>query len=285
MSYNKTGGSTKYIGVYHKNDDTWVAKLTKAGKLITFGPFETDREAAKKYDEEVLKIYPNRTKLNFPNKEAIEKNNTNRIMTLRKNFDKNLGKRKLSKTQQNKELYIRQTFPTAVRNLICSRQKWKCNFCVDTLSDIFIIDHMVPLFLGGSNANHNLQALCPSCDRYKTSYLDHKILKPLHAKNGKITAEEVGRLQNDHYHKKQCQDPDEINDDEVETIDDDAIVESDEKKIRQLPKRNKITKNAERDFQGTTTTDTETEKPVNVDNKANEVEIKVGKTLIRVSSI
>ena len=259
MSFNKKTNSSKlYLGVYHTNDDKWMARLTHKGKQMKFGPFSTDKEAAQKYDAEILKIFPQRSRLNFPNKIQTTKSDSSRLLAIRKKFDKTLGK-KLSKGQHKKENYIREQFPIATRNLICARQKWKCNFCVETLTDIFIIDHMVPLFLGGSNSTHNLQALCPSCDRFKTSYLDHKVLKPLHQKNGKLTAEEVSKIQIDNYHTKTCQSPDNNNDnDNDNNNDNDNATTSEETTV------------AEEDI---------------TTQKTNDVEIKIGKTLVRISSL
>jgi len=250
MSFNKRTNSSKtYFGVYHTQNNTWITRLMNKGKMLSFGPFSTDLEAAKKYDEEVLKISPHRSRLNFPNDKQQTQSNAVRLRAIRKKFDKKLGKKRLSNGQKKKELYVREQFPLATRNLICARQKWKCNFCVDTLTDIFIIDHMVPLFLGGSNDTHNLQALCPSCDRFKTSYLDNKILKPIYESNGKITSNEVAKIQLDHYHQKTCKEPednDNDNDASEEIASDDL----------QKPK-----------------------------SKSKDIEIRVGQTLIRVSSL
>ncbi len=65
---------------------------------------------------------------------------------------------------------------------------------------------MIPLFLGGSNGEHNLQALCPSCDRFKTSYLDYKVLKPL-SETKTLQVEDVLQAQKNNYHKMMCSDP------------------------------------------------------------------------------
>jgi hypothetical protein len=73
----------------------------------------------------------------------------------------------------------RKKFPQVFRNTICCRQEWKCNCCKKLLPSEIIVDHMVPLFLNGSNDMNNLQAICSSCDKFKTSFLDYKILKPL----------------------------------------------------------------------------------------------------------
>ena len=46
-------------------------------------------------------------------------------------------------------------------------QRWKCAACKARIRNGYEIDHIVPLSRGGTNANHNLQALCKPCNRRK----------------------------------------------------------------------------------------------------------------------
>lgn len=46
-------------------------------------------------------------------------------------------------------------------------QKGKCATCLKLLDKKFEVDHIMPLFLGGSNWPKNLQILCISCNRRK----------------------------------------------------------------------------------------------------------------------
>jgi len=204
--------SSKFIGVHQTNNGQFQAKLIFQGKSHTFGPFATEEDAARQYDVEVLKRDPRRTILNFPNKEQSGINMANRLKNIRKKINKTHGHKDLSKKQKNKDKFIREQFPTVMRNKICAKQQWKCNFCQEVLSDKIIIDHMVPLFLGGSNATFNLQGICPSCDRFKTSYLDHKILKPMNEKQP-LTVKDVIRIQKEHFCMMSCKDPNEPKDD------------------------------------------------------------------------
>jgi 5-methylcytosine-specific restriction protein A len=55
---------------------------------------------------------------------------------------------------------------------VAAGQKWKCEACKSTLSHVFEVDHIKPLFLGGGNSSDNLQALCRECHGKKT--LDDK---------------------------------------------------------------------------------------------------------------
>ena len=113
---------------------------------------------------------------------------------------KNVRKRKRN---MKETIYNRVKFSIVTKNKICSKQKWCCNFCKNLLTDIFIVDHIIPLFLGGSNEEYNLQALCPSCDRYKTSQLDFQVIKPL-SEIKQITTLDVLNIQKLNYHKMMC---------------------------------------------------------------------------------
>lgn len=51
---------------------------------------------------------------------------------------------------------------------IGSRQRWRCNICSSLLTATFQIDHIEPLFMGGSDSETNLQALCVACHADKS---------------------------------------------------------------------------------------------------------------------
>jgi predicted O-linked N-acetylglucosamine transferase (SPINDLY family) len=55
------------------------------------------------------------------------------------------------------------------RRKIAIRQNWKCadQECCKELEE-YDIDHIIPLSLGGTEDDNNLQALCPGCHRRKT---------------------------------------------------------------------------------------------------------------------
>ena len=102
-------------------------------------------------------------------------------------------KKKFKKTK-------RQQFPQVIRNSVCSSQRWTCGCCKELLGECIIIDHKVPLCFGGSNDISNLQALCPTCDKFKTGWLDYKILKNV-ANDGLITPNQVSELQHEYFNK------------------------------------------------------------------------------------
>ena len=52
---------------------------------------------------------------------------------------------------------------------VVARQRMFCNNCNDDLDETLEIDHVIPLFLGGTNDLDNLAALCPKCHRKKSN--------------------------------------------------------------------------------------------------------------------
>lgn len=54
---------------------------------------------------------------------------------------------------------------------ILKRDNWTCLCCKIDLKTLPIdqisIDHIIPLILGGTNSDHNLQSLCYKCDKNK----------------------------------------------------------------------------------------------------------------------
>jgi hypothetical protein len=64
---------------------------------------------------------------------------------------------------------------TTVRNvsnitkkIVASNQGWHCGHCHTQLDFTYEIDHIIPLFRGGSNETRNLIALCRNCHGKKT---------------------------------------------------------------------------------------------------------------------
>ena len=56
----------------------------------------------------------------------------------------------------------------ATKKRVAAGQKWSCAACRTLLTASYEIDHIEPVYLGGSNDATNLQALCPECHRCKT---------------------------------------------------------------------------------------------------------------------
>lgn len=75
---------------------------------------------------------------------------------------------KIERATQQRNRYAKQQSSgthTAhdVRTLL-GLQRFKCAACKTCVKQKFHVDHVVPLFLGGSNGKENLQILCPTCN-------------------------------------------------------------------------------------------------------------------------
>ena len=64
----------------------------------------------------------------------------------------------------------RKATSASIRLQIAWQQDWECNACGQKLHWTFEVDHVVPLFDGGSNDYTNLQALCVKCHKTKSMH-------------------------------------------------------------------------------------------------------------------
>jgi 5-methylcytosine-specific restriction endonuclease McrA len=55
-----------------------------------------------------------------------------------------------------------------------SRQKRKCVYCKSSIGSAYHIDHIMPLALGGTNSQQNIQLLCQPCNQRKAA--SHPVL-------------------------------------------------------------------------------------------------------------
>jgi 5-methylcytosine-specific restriction endonuclease McrA len=57
-----------------------------------------------------------------------------------------------------------------IKGQIILKNGSKCNVCkIEFVASHLSIDHIVPIFMGGTNNKKNLQLLCEKCHRLKTS--------------------------------------------------------------------------------------------------------------------
>ena len=56
-----------------------------------------------------------------------------------------------------------------VKKHVTAEQKWRCALCKSLLNETYEIDHIKPLFKGGTNSESNLQALCKRCHTMKSA--------------------------------------------------------------------------------------------------------------------
>jgi 5-methylcytosine-specific restriction endonuclease McrA len=56
----------------------------------------------------------------------------------------------------------------STKKTVAAKQEWKCGLCKRILDETYEVDHVIPLYKGGSNGVENLMALDPICHRKKT---------------------------------------------------------------------------------------------------------------------
>ena len=56
-----------------------------------------------------------------------------------------------------------------VKKRVAANQKWRCASCKRLLDETYELDHIKPLFKGGTNLETNLQALCKRCHAMKSA--------------------------------------------------------------------------------------------------------------------
>lgn len=66
-------------------------------------------------------------------------------------------------------LKTKRYVPEKVKKQIYVDQNYKCNICGETLSASCQVDHIIPLYQGGSNDRDNLQGVCSPCHDAKTT--------------------------------------------------------------------------------------------------------------------
>jgi 5-methylcytosine-specific restriction enzyme A len=92
----------------------------------------------------------------------------------------NLGevdnKDEIKKTDLIKEdVKVNRKVSDSLKKYVAANQKWKCNMCNNLLEATYEVDHINPLYKGGSNEFNNLQALCRNCHGKKT--MDDRLKK------------------------------------------------------------------------------------------------------------
>lgn len=175
-----TKGS-KYIGVYKCNKtNKFYSKNTKNKKCYKSKLFKDELDAANKYDTFILNNFKNikniKKKLNFPNNIKKKPN------MVKKN------------TTKRPKIY------EYIKNIIYAKQNDKCSLCKNSLGVGRIIDHIIPRCLGGIDNINNYQAICGTCNKWKTYSFDHNIKKYIE-KYKKINLDDILKFQKKEFNK------------------------------------------------------------------------------------
>jgi hypothetical protein len=63
---------------------------------------------------------------------------------------------------------VKRNVSESKKKFVASNQQWKCSSCNELLDATYEIDHITPLYKGGTNEVSNLKALCRNCHGKKT---------------------------------------------------------------------------------------------------------------------
>ena len=96
----------------------------------------------------------------------------------------------------------RKGFTPSQRLAVYERARGSCERCNDTLTDVWHIDHRVPLAQGGDHHMRNWQALCISCHRIKTKGDVSKIAKTKRLIRNETEPKKPSRLKGRGFSKK-----------------------------------------------------------------------------------
>jgi hypothetical protein len=69
----------------------------------------------------------------------------------------------------DKKTNFKRSVSETKKKYISAQQGWKCYHCKQQLSAFYEVDHIIPLYGGGSNDLNNLVSLCRECHAKKTA--------------------------------------------------------------------------------------------------------------------
>ena len=81
---------------------------------------------------------------------------------------------------------IARRLTAAQKKQVAARHDWTCTTCREVVDETFAIDHILPLWEGGTDAFDNLQLLCAQCHAKKT--YDETVRRAERARRLKQTA-------------------------------------------------------------------------------------------------
>ena len=135
-----------------------ACKATRKNNLRATNP-DSIRNAAKAHRER----YPEKIKLN---RETWKNNNLDKVRQHRKKWLQ-ANKEVNNCRNRRRRAKIANTEGSHTSKQIfdlLSNQKHKCANCNTNIKSKYHADHIMPIFLGGSNKIQNIQLLCPTCN-------------------------------------------------------------------------------------------------------------------------
>jgi 5-methylcytosine-specific restriction protein A len=71
-------------------------------------------------------------------------------------------------SQNQAQPHVQRQVSQLLKKKRAADQKWACGHCKNILDASYEVDHIIPLYKGGSNDESNLIALCRNCHGKKT---------------------------------------------------------------------------------------------------------------------
>lgn len=84
------------------------------------------------------------------------------------NLGNNINNSYQGKMNNSNTIRHKRNVSESKKKYIASQQRWQCGHCNNLLDNTYEVDHIIPLYKGGSNELHNLTALCRNCHGVKT---------------------------------------------------------------------------------------------------------------------
>jgi len=92
--------------------------------------------------------------------------------------------------------------------ILGEQQQWRCKMCTSLLKSTSQVDHVIPLFEGGTNDPDNLEILCVDCHSRKTQNevdRQQKRVFTLDPKTLSVKCENCKLIFSRHFAKHKCQ--------------------------------------------------------------------------------